>query len=211
MGFCLLNHIAIAAEALIQQENANRLAIVDLDLHHGNGTQDIFWECGAVLYVSTHQWPLYPGTGRLEETGAGDGQGTTANIPLPPGSGDLAFRSVTHELILPLLSRFKPEMLLVSFGFDPHWLDPLGHLQLSAAGYGSILASLAAWADDHCGGKIALFLEGGYDPDAGAACAQAAVSALLGIEWKDPLGASPHPEGKTWQAILRQAQMIWGV
>jgi acetoin utilization deacetylase AcuC-like enzyme len=211
MGFCLLNHIAIAAEALRQDGNAKRLAIVDLDLHHGNGTQDIFWECGEVLYISTHQWPLYPGTGRLEETGAGDGQGATANIPLPPGSGDLAFQTITHELILPLLTRFEPEILLVSFGFDPHWLDPLGHLQLSASGYRSILSSLATWADDHCGGKIALFLEGGYDLDAGAACAQAAVSALLGLAWKDPLGASSRPEGKTWQAVLKQAQSIWGL
>ncbi len=209
MGFCLLNHIAIAAEALTQEAGAERLAIVDLDLHHGNGTQDIFWQRGDVLYISTHQWPLYPGSGRLEETGAGEGQGATANIPLPPGSGDIAFQNVTQELILPLLDRFKPEMLLVSFGFDPHWLDPLGHLQLSAAGYRSVLTSLSTWADDHCAGKIALFLEGGYDLDAGAACAQAAASAMLGIEWTDPLGASPRPEGKTWQAIVRQAILIW--
>jgi len=209
MGFCLLNNIAIAAEALRQDGNAKRLAIVDLDLHHGNGTQDIYWECGDVLYISTHQWPLYPGTGGLEEAGAGSGRGATANFPLPPGSGDLAFQTVMQELILPLLYRFEPEMLLVSFGFDPHWLDPLGHLQLSAAGYQSILSNLATWADDLCGGKIALFLEGGYNLDAGAACAQAAVSALLGLAWKDPLGASPRPEGKTWQAVLKQAQLIW--
>jgi acetoin utilization deacetylase AcuC-like enzyme len=211
MGFCLLNNVALAAEYLLQKEGAKRLAIVDLDLHHGNGTQDIFWRRGEVFYISTHQSPLYPGTGTLEETGAGPGQGCTANFPLPPGSGDQAFQEIMDVLILPLLDRFSPEIVLVSFGFDTHWRDPLGHLQLSAAAYGDLIARLAGWVDHHAHGKIALFLEGGYDLDAAAACGQSIVAALLNQVWRDPLGPSPRQEGRSWQAMVRQARAIWGV
>jgi acetoin utilization deacetylase AcuC-like enzyme len=209
MGFCLLNNIALAAEYLIQEHGAQRLAIVDLDLHHGNGTQEIFWLRPDVFYLSTHQMPLYPGTGWLDEVGSGPGEGFTANFPLPPGSGDEAFSTVLDELVLPLLSRFAPEMVLISVGFDPHWREPLGHLQLSAGVYGHLMARLAAWADRACEGKIALVLEGGYDLDASAACAQAIVSALLGRTYVDVLGPSPRPEGNSWQANLQRALKIW--
>jgi acetoin utilization deacetylase AcuC-like enzyme len=211
MGFCLLNNIALAAEWLLQQERARRLAIVDLDLHHGNGTQDIFWERPEVLYISTHQSPLYPGTGNLNETGAGAGVGANANFPLPPGSGDTAFRTVMDELILPLLERFSPEMLLVSVGYDTHWRDPLGSLQLSALGYYRLIAGLVNFADDHCHGRIALFLEGGYDLDAMAYCGQANVAALLENPWDDPLGPAPFAENGAGQAMILQAQQIWGL
>lgn len=209
MGFCLLNNIALTAEYLLQTQGAQRLAIIDLDLHHGNGTQDIFWERGDVFYSSTHQSPLYPGTGALEETGAGPGQGRTANFPLPPGSGDQAFQEVMGALILPLLTRFAPQMILVSFGFDPHWRDPLGHLRLSAAGYGGLVADLARWADQNCEGRLALFLEGGYDLEAGAACGQAVTAAMLERSWVDPLGPAPRGEGSSWQAMVRRAKDIW--
>jgi acetoin utilization deacetylase AcuC-like enzyme len=211
MGFCLLNNIALAAEWLLQQEGARRLAIVDLDLHHGNGTQDIFWDRPEVLYISTHQSPLYPGTGALNETGAGAGAEANANFPLPPGSGDKAFQKVMGVLILPLLERFDPEMLLVSVGYDVHWLDPLGSLQLSAMGYYRLIAQLVNFADDHCQGRIALFLEGGYDLDAMAYCGQANVAALLERPWDDPLGAAPRPESAEWQATLLRARQIWGL
>ena len=211
MGFCLLNNIALAAQYLIQNEGAKRLAIVDLDLHHGNGTQDIFWRRGDVLYISTHQSPLYPGSGELDETGAGPGSRATANFPLPPGTGDQGFQAVMDDLILPLLSRHQAEMVLVSYGFDPHWRDPLGHLQLSAQGYGNLIASLASWADTACGGRVALFLEGGYDLDAAAACSQAVTAALLGETWVDPIGPSPRAEGKSWQSVVRCARDTWGL
>jgi acetoin utilization deacetylase AcuC-like enzyme len=186
MGFCVLNNIAIAAEYLIQTNKVKRLAIVDLDLHHGNGTQDIFWLRNDVFYLSTHQFPHYPGTGRLEDIGMGAGEGWTANFPLPAGSGDSAFVTIMDELILPLLDKRKPQMILVSYGFDTHWLDPLGQLQLTAKGYGKLVEKLCTWANCNCEGKISLFLEGGYDLIAAEACSLAVTNALLGKSWEDP-------------------------
>jgi acetoin utilization deacetylase AcuC-like enzyme len=209
MGFCLLNNVALATQYLLDVCSAERIAIVDIDLHHGNGTQDIFWERGDVFYISTHQSPLYPGSGQLHETGSGAGKDTTANFPLPPASGDQAFKVVADEWILPLLGRFQPEMLLVSFGFDPHWRDPLGHLQLSAAGMYRLIAKMSRWADENCQGRIALALEGGYDLEAAGACACAAVSGLLGIDYSDPLGASPRQEGISWERVLTEAKALW--
>lgn len=211
MGFCLLNNIALAAEYLLQVEGTGKLAIVDLDLHHGNGTQDIFYERQEVFYLSTHQSPLYPGSGRINETGAGAGKGANANFPLPPYSGDKAFERVMDVLILPLLNRFQPEMLLVSVGFDAHWHDPLGQLRLSAGTYHHLIQHLTNWADEHCAGRIALFLEGGYDLEAGAACGQASVAALLDRTWQDPIGPDPQNESMDWVSMVNQAQQIWGL
>jgi acetoin utilization deacetylase AcuC-like enzyme len=208
MGFCLLNNIAMAAEHLLAQ-GAQRLAILDLDVHHGNGSQDIFYERGDVLFISTHQSPLYPGSGHLNERGAGAGKGATCNLPLPPFSGDAAFQAAYEEVAIPLLDRFQPEMLLVSFGFDAHWRDPLANLQVSAAGYGAVVAAMRAWAQAHCGGRIALFLEGGYELGAAAACSLAVTQALLGEEVTDALGPAPKAEGDRWQAVVAMAKEIW--
>jgi acetoin utilization deacetylase AcuC-like enzyme len=210
-GFCFLNNVSLAAEMLIQNEGAQRLAIVDFDLHHGNGTQDIFWQRGDVLYLSTHQMPLYPGTGWLSEIGAGPGEGATANFPLPPGSGDLAFHAILNELILPLLDRFMPEMILVSFGFDSHWRDPIGSLLLSAKEYGNLIAGLVNWADKYCIGRICLVLEGGYDLMAASACAMGVTAALLGKPWYDPIGPAPYNEEMGWQRMVEQAKKLWKV
>lgn len=211
MGFCLLNNIALAAEDLIQNHGARRLAIVDLDLHHGNGTQEIFYQRSDVFYISTHQSPLYPGSGAVEEVGYGRGEGFTANLPLPPGSGDTAFAAAMDDLILPLLERYRPEAILVSVGFDTHWRDPLGSLRLSAQGDYNLIRSLTQYADRHCAGHIALFLEGGYDLQAGAACAQAYVAALLDQPFTDPFDPAPGAESDHWQVWLRRARAIWDV
>ena len=208
MGFCLLNNIAIAAQYLLKNYAVQRLAIVDLDLHHGNGTQDIFWFRKDVLYISTHQSPFYPGTGRLDDIGEGKGEGWTANFPLPPGSGDTAFTTIMNELILPLLDQRSPQMLLVSYGFDTHWMDPLGQLQLTADGYGNLIKKLCTWADTHCEGKIGLFLEGGYDLNAGSACSVAVISAMTGKSWGDPYPC-PYKESNAWQLTLKGAHSIW--
>jgi len=211
MGFCLINNIAVAAEYLIREAGARRLAIVDLDLHHGNGTQAIFWQRGDVFYISTHQSPHYPGTGTVDEVGAGPGQGATANFPLPPGSGDLAFNEIMDGCILPLLAKHQPEMVLVSFGFDTHWRDPLGSLLLSASCYGGLIQRLASFCDEHAAGRIALFLEGGYDMDAAVACGQAAVAGLLGLPFEDPLGPALISENRYWTVMVRRAQEIWNL
>jgi len=216
MGFCLINNVAIAAQHLLSHQmtsgkNAQKIAIVDLDLHHGNGTQNIFWRRDDVFYISTHQAPFYPGSGHLQEVGVGAGEGTTANFPLPAGTGDKGFHAVMGELILPLLDRYQPEILLVSYGFDPHWRDPLGSLNLSASGYADMINSLVAWADANCSGRIALILEGGYDLTAAAYTSLGATAALLGETWQDHLGPSPNEENPSWQVVVSQAKKIWQV
>lgn len=210
MGFCLLNNVAIAAEYLIQKKGAERIVIIDLDLHHGNGTQDIFYQRGDVFYISTHQSPLYPGTGRITETGTGEGKGRTANFPLPPMAGNEAFLTIMDELILLLLDRFSPEMLLVSYGFDPHRNDPLGSLLLTADVYGRLVGKLVNWADQNCEGRIALFLEGGYDLQAAKSCSKAVVAALLGERLEGFETDRPEPrEGLNWQNMVERARAIW--
>jgi acetoin utilization deacetylase AcuC-like enzyme len=209
MGFCLLNNISLAADFLLQKRGAERIAIVDLDLHHGNGTEEIFWRRGDVLYISTHEFPFYPGTGDLTDRGEGQGYGYTANFPLPPGTGDQGFQEIMDIFILPLLNSYQPQMILVSFGFDPHWRDPLGHLKLTAEKYGELVRNLKQTAEDICRGKIALFLEGGYDIQAGAACGWAVTAAMLREAYEDPLGPPPRPEGKSWERVVQQARQIW--
>ncbi len=212
MGFCLLNNVALATEYLRQSEGAQRLAILDFDLHHGNGTQDIFYRRGDVCYLSIHQYPHYPGTGRLEETGAEAGSMTTANLPLPPLSGDRAMRVALDWWVLPLLDRWAPEMLLISLGFDAHWRDPFGQLLFSVSAYAKAINALVYWADNHCQGRLAIFLEGGYDLEAIGACSLAVARALLNQTiHDDPLGPSPFPEGKEWQAMLHRACRFWGL
>jgi acetoin utilization deacetylase AcuC-like enzyme len=209
MGFCLMNNIALAAEYLISEMGANRVSIIDLDLHHGNGTQDVFWQRAEVQFISVHQSPFYPGTGWMEEQGAGPGAGTTINIPFPSGSGDAAYQAALDKIILPALARYHPDMLLVSYGFDPHWRDPLGSLLLSAGKVYDLLAGLASWADQNCQGRLAVILEGGYDLAAAGACSQAVAAALLGQSWQDPLGHSPTPERMVWQPVIEKAVRLF--
>ena len=211
MGFCLLNNTALAAEYLIREHDAKRVAIIDIDLHHGNGTQDIFYKRGDVVYLSTHQFPHYPGTGALNETGYGNGEMTTVNIPMPPMSGDSAFLTAFDEIILPLLDRFRAEMLLISYGFDSHFRDPLGYLLLTSGGYAQIVDRLTGWADENCSGRIALCLEGGYDLDAANSCSLAVVAALLGLSLDDFVDQSPTPEGENWKSMVEHARRIWDV
>jgi acetoin utilization deacetylase AcuC-like enzyme len=210
MGFCLLNNIAIAAEYLIQEKQVKRLAIIDIDLHHGNGTQDIFYNRDDVFYVSTHQSPFYPGTGKVDETGVGQGEGWTANFPLPPGSGDTAFLTILSELIIPLLDLKKPEMILVSYGFDSHWLDPLGQLLVTAECYRKMIRILCDWAKVNCEDRLALILEGGYDLKAAKVCSQAVANAMLGNEWQDSYPC-PYTGNNAWVNSIKKAQLIWNL
>ncbi|HEX5692679.1 MAG TPA: histone deacetylase, partial [Roseiflexaceae bacterium] len=189
MGFCLFNNIAIAARHALMAHKLERIAIVDYDVHHGNGTQDCFYDDGQVLFCSSHAWPLYPGTGSSQEVGEEAGYGLTLNVPLPHGVGDQGFRQCYGELIAPALREFQPQLILVSAGFDAHWADPLGPLALSVAGYAALTQQLKSLAETLCDGKIVLVLEGGYNLDALAASVVAALRVLLGRDpGDDPLG-----------------------
>lgn len=164
MGFCYLNNIAIASKKLL--DRARRIAIVDIDVHHGNGTQEIFYDSKDVLYISTHQRWIFPGTGSPDEYGEGEGEGYTINIPMNGGAGDASFEFAYQKMILPILAEFRPSMLMVSIGADSHYLDPLAGLSLSSKGYAREIELLLSFAKESCDGRIAFFLEGGYQLEA---------------------------------------------
>ncbi len=210
MGFCLINNAAVAAQYLLHEKGADKVAIIDLDLHHGNGTQDIFWERGDVVYISVHQSPFYPGTGALSEVGSGEGEGATLNLPIPAFSGDVAYHQLLTEVILPFLDEVNPDILLVSYGFDTHWRDPLGSMQVSANCIYTMMMELRNWAEANCQGRIAVILEGGYDLEAGKACGQAVAAGLLKDPWKDYLGDSPMHQDDAWRYILEEAKELLG-
>lgn len=194
MGFCLLNNIAIAAR-YAQKMGVNKVMIVDFDVHHGNGTQDLFESDPDVLYLSTHQSGIYPGTGKVHEVGVGAGEGSLVNIPLPARTGDEGFNKVVERIMIPVADRFQPDLLLISAGFDAHWNDPLAGLQLTTSGYHALATSLKEIADAHCDGRIVFFLEGGYDPEALAFNIDAVLRALFDIPLEeDPLGHAPKDE-----------------
>jgi acetoin utilization deacetylase AcuC-like enzyme len=162
MGFCLLNNVAIAAAAA-RAAGLARVAIVDWDVHHGNGTQDIFWEDPSVLFISLHQFPYYPGSGASEEIGGGPGKGATVNLPLPAGSGDAEYCAAVNEVVVPALKAFRPELILCSAGFDAYVDDPLAGMNVTGAGFALIARAVRRAADELCGGRMVCLLEGGYD------------------------------------------------
>jgi len=195
MGFCLLNNIAIAARHALDTLGVERVAIVDFDVHHGNGTQDCFYDDGRVLFCSTHASLLYPGTGAADDVGIEDGYGTTLNLPLPYETGDVGFQQIYDQVLLPAVRSFAPQLILVSAGYDAHWDDPLGPLSLSVAGYAALTQCLGALASEICDGKIVLVLEGGYSLPALAGGVIASLRVLLGREpGVDPLGPASQAE-----------------
>lgn len=209
MGFCLLNNVAIAA-AHARARGLSRVAVIDWDVHHGNGTQDAFYRDPHVLYVSTHQYPFYPGTGALLETGEGDGKGYTINVPLSAGGGDAVYRSAFERILVPAITDFSPELILVSAGFDASARDPLAEMTLSSPAFGWMGRELRRIADATAGGKIALVLEGGYDLVALESGLFSAVRGVVDKVADDDIARDPdqedvdrasHVAKETWKSV----------
>jgi acetoin utilization deacetylase AcuC-like enzyme len=179
MGFCLFNNVAVAARRARDEHGIDRVLILDWDVHHGNGTQEIFYATDEVLFASIHQWPLYPGTGAAADTGSGAGAGTTVNLPVPPGSDDAVYASLVEHVVVPLARRYAPGLILVSAGFDAHARDPLAQCQVTDAGFATMSASVRALADE-LDVPVGVVLEGGYDLGALATGMVATLEVLAG-------------------------------
>jgi acetoin utilization deacetylase AcuC-like enzyme len=185
MGFCLFNHVAIAARHLQRAHGVERIAVLDFDAHHGNGTQDIFWNDPDVLYVSLHEHPFYPGTGSAAERGGGAGEGATVNLPLAAGSGDAEVLDALRSAALPAVLQFSPDFLLLSAGFDAHRADPLANLEMTEAGFAELGRAVMDAAADRCGGRVAAVLEGGYDLPALPTCVGAFLGEMRGVSTRE--------------------------
>ncbi|MCB0214020.1 MAG: histone deacetylase [Anaerolineae bacterium] len=195
MGFCLFGTAAIAARAARRDLKLDRVAVIDFDVHHGNGTQAILNEDPHIFFASSHQYPFYPGTGALREIGRGSGEGATLNIPLSVMTGDDGIKRLYCEGLFPALRRFEPQLILISAGYDAHWQDPLANIGLTLNGYRWLCEGLIALAEEICNGNIVFILEGGYNLDVLAPGVGNTFRALLGInEFDDPIGKCPWKE-----------------
>jgi acetoin utilization deacetylase AcuC-like enzyme len=208
MGFCLFGNVAIAAKAALKYSDISRVTIVDIDVHHGNGTQALVKDDPDILYVSTHQYPFYPGTGNIIEIGKGKSEGSLLNVPLPASVNDDGFKDVYNKIIIPKIERFKPDLLLISAGYDAHWDDPLANMGLSLSGYFWISQQLNELAVRLCNSKIVFALEGGYNLEVLSNGVMNSVCVLLSSEdFNDPLGKSPFT-GPDISSLIKELKSI---
>jgi acetoin utilization deacetylase AcuC-like enzyme len=212
MGFCLFNHVAVAAEYARRSYGLERVAIVDYDVHHGNGTQDAFYADAGVLYVSTHEYPFYPGTGAAGETGAGEGRGFNINIPMPHGCGDTEYLRAFEQVVAPAVRRFRPQLLLVSAGYDAHFADDIAGQRLSVDGYGAIVSIVRGMAADLCDGRLVAALEGGYHLTALPWSVRRTIEIMHGEEpTPDPLGVAATRTPSGFDAMLAEVRELHGL
>jgi acetoin utilization deacetylase AcuC-like enzyme len=208
-GFCLFNNVAIAAAVARAELNIDRVLIVDFDIHHGNGTNAIFYHDPTVMYCSTHQWGIYPGTGYWDEIGMGAGTGFSVNVPMLPGWGDAAMLQMFDELFEPIARRFQPQLILVSAGYDPSWTDRLGSMLVTTHGFFQLTRRLVLLANELCEGKLVMTLEGGYGLEGLAYGVVASFAAMLGDEaFTDPIGPAPRPELAFDQSYLDRLRAL---
>jgi len=192
MGFCLFNNAAVSARYAIDRYGLERVIIIDYDVHHGNGTQEMFYSDPRVLYFSIHQAPFYPGTGLSDERGEGAGLGTTINVPLPATTGYETYEPIFRQVMAPAAERYNPQLILVSAGFDAHWKDPLGSMNLFTAAFAKLTGIIIELAQYLCNGRLVMVQEGGYDLDAMASCVSTCINLLLGDDAAvDSLGPAP--------------------
>lgn len=211
MGFCLFNNIAVAAAYALQELRLKRVLIVDWDLHHGNGTQHAFYDTDRVLYFSTHQYPYYPGTGALLETGHGRGEGFTVNIPLPGGQTDRDFNRIFKEILSPIARQYRPDMIMVSAGFDIYKGDPLGTMAVTAAGFAAMTGIMLELADELCGGRLLLALEGGYSLEGLSQGVLSCLSVLHGVKGDDTGFAPETAETIRLDQARKVLQHYWAL
>ena len=212
MGFCLFNNVAVAATHARQQHGLSRVAVLDWDVHHGNGTQHIFETDPSVLYLSVHEFPLFPGTGRIGEVGIAAGEGYTVNVPLSAGQYDAQYVRVFREVFEPVIRSYGPELILVSAGFDAHADDPLANMSLSAPGFGILTQIVSEWADTVCGGRIGFLLEGGYNLAALSESVSSVMAAVIDQELHDEddaYGASLTRADKTLSYVKAAQKPYW--
>ena len=211
MGFCLLNNVAVGARHAQRALGVERVLIVDYDVHHGNGTQEAFYTDPSVLYISTHQYPFYPGTGAVGEAGAGAGVGATINVPLRAGVGDEGYAQVFAEVVWPAAQRFAPHLILVSAGFDAHWADPLANMNLTLAGYAHLTRELVRMARALCAGRIVFVLEGGYNLTVLGDAVLNLCYALLGRDKiVDPMGQSRWQSASA-EKVIQEVRQVHGL
>ena len=220
MGFCFFNNVAVAAQHAIRDYGLQRVLIVDWDVHHGNGTQDYFYPRSDVLFFSTHQYPFYPGTGDVHETGTGEGSGYTANVPLRAGVGDEGYRRVFEQVLVPLARRYRPQLILISAGYDAHIGDPLGGMSVTTAGFSELARIVRQLSDEieECEGRLAAILEGGYNIEALAQSVVATIAALQAPpgqtapgELTEPQGLHAHRPAVDVSGVIAQARRIHGL